>query len=1716
MVQVTAPTSLAVDSPQGRKLFVFDRVFGEDMPQDNVWSYVHDSVNSFVQGYNVSILAYGQSGAGKSYTMGTSGPAEQNDSTNKGIVPRAAAALFESLEGKPPLSRPNSGLKTPSRYSIATSNSLSYMSKVNTEKNWQLNATYVEIYNEQLRDLLVAESVPVQDRAPVTIREDKGRILLTGLKQVAINSIEDLLNALNFGSSIRQTDATAINAKSSRSHAVFSLNLIQKKTASSMLSPKEKRMSVPIEAMSGTESYVTIDSKLHFVDLAGSERLKNTGASGERAKEGISINAGLASLGKVIAQLSSRQAGSHVSYRDSRLTRLLQDSLGGNAITYMIACVTPAEFHLSETLNTVQYAQRARAIQSKPRIQQITDDADKQALIDRLRAEVGFLRQQIRNNSSPDRRGAIPTERLERQSERESELQDNLLDMQESYSALSQRHAKLIADLTHGGDAQDGTNHITGESAVDRLKRSQANQQQIEQVILEYEKTIQSLESNLSTTRSSLSNTESNLLERETKCAYVETMNQQLHSRIQKLSDRESSTERYLHELESRVDGQASGEERSSAVVSELRKEIARYRETEASSEDYISTLEERLAEADQDMELIQREVERLEHVVERQRSLGKLDNLLYELDHIQQNGHKSGDFSKSSMNQHGKVDDARKSMAALKEAAEKSIPEESDEDLVDTIAEPTNNIAKDNDDLGLQDLEKATASPTISRRTSKDTFAKSARPESSAQSKHMADKLDIVTEELFDLRLRHESTINDIENLSAKYQEALRTLAEMQDAVDEARHPAKQPNIASPTSTIRPLSFLADAGTNEQEDGGQLSSSRSLSSELSLAGESSVPMEPSDANVATKKRPSTEKVQDEEATVDMQRLQKALEEHEKGRALVTEQYAQLQSEHQQTLDTVQRLKIEAQKAKNALPPPSPTHIPPVIRRMTSQNVVTVDRAHRSLASLRNIAVEEFESRPDTMQTVDGHLNVAMHELHSRMEKIQALEAENKNVKQDIERKTTFIAGLTRERNSRHRPGASIDLGAMTQMQEQLQRTENEIKTLQESHAVREQHLRKEIQGLNESLTAQKSASSSPIEANDQGHKIASLKEELSQWQAKHSSAVDSVKASEGRLTNTMAELESALADAHALRDQENVSVAEKEAMADERNQHEQLVGTLRKNLEDHKKVIDSHAETIGALQEQHKQSILDHQATINAHSEAISKLDKEHRETLEQRLSAVKSTEDQLSALQEQNAAVLHQAEDYVGDLEAKDAQILQLRREIDDQTSSLNTHKDNLQKMHDIHAKEIEALRQSIETNAQSDYEAKQAEITTKHEKVVQSLNAELKKRRGEMQSLADASSETLGMTVSFDHLHEHVEKLAGEAEEHKSRSVAESEKARALEEQLQTRHGDYASIEKELAESKAKVAQHQETVRNLANEVANHEESLREKESLLKTKESTLESVTSEKQNLARIIDELEQQIESSFDQHHNRLSVVQAQSSQALVEAQTRVVVLEKELDIVKSQRNSLSPASAGLPNGDLRPQSPPIDPARSNSMTSNLRKSASAASLPSPPPAIPLPPLPTISALSASNANASNNTNTSASPPSSRHTSKDLPPSAAHLQLIEDQEARIRTIEKHLHAEKQLTATLEEALVDLETQSNKVRGDLEAWKKKAWTAEEEVAKLGKERRSERMSVQAVEEERDKRREAERARRELEERMARLSSGGKKKKGGLNCF
>ncbi|ODQ67120.1 kinesin-domain-containing protein, partial [Nadsonia fulvescens var. elongata DSM 6958] len=334
-IEDISATSLSIKNAQTRKKFNFDQVFDQDTTQQQLWDHISSSLTSFIQGYNVSIMAYGQSGSGKSYTMGTNGE-------SMGIISRAAELMFPQLK------------------SNSENNSTSYIIRV----------SYLEIYNEQIRDLLIKPSHsqghgPNHVHAtPITIRENsKGEIVFTGLSQIRVDSVSDLLHLLNLGCRSRQTSSTVINAESSRSHAIFTVYLTKQ---------DHQFDEVHNDWFVASETV----SKLNFVDLAGSERLKTTGAVGDKAKEGISINSGLANLGKVISQLSDKSAPSsvtsinsspsvaHISYRDSKLTRVLQDSLGKRAITYLISCITCEQFYYSETLNTLTYAQRARAIQS--------------------------------------------------------------------------------------------------------------------------------------------------------------------------------------------------------------------------------------------------------------------------------------------------------------------------------------------------------------------------------------------------------------------------------------------------------------------------------------------------------------------------------------------------------------------------------------------------------------------------------------------------------------------------------------------------------------------------------------------------------------------------------------------------------------------------------------------------------------------------------------------------------------------------------------------------------------------------------------------------------------------------------------------------------------------------------------------------------------------------------------------------------------------------------------------------------------------------------------------------------------------------------------------------------------------------------------------------------------------------------------------------------
>ncbi len=1453
------------------------------------------------------------------------------------------------------------------------------------------------------------------------IREDKGRIFLTGLYQIAINSVEDLLNALDFGSSIRQTDATAINAKSSRSHAVFSLNLVQRRNKAQQMSHQEKRYSMPVDALSLSDNWVTVDSKLHFVDLAGSEQLKNTQASGKRAKEGISINAGLASLGKVISQLSSRQAGSHVSYRDSKLTRLLQDSLGGNAITYMIACVTPAEFHLSETLNTVHYAQRARAIQSKPQIQQISDDSDKQSTIERLRTEVAFLREQIRGTERGERRGHHTQDGEERQSEVEIELQNHLLDVQESYTALSQRHAKLISEITMARDAENReTPTLTqaiGDSAVERLKRSSSFAEAVEQVVLEYEKTIQSLEASLAKTRSSLATTENTLLERETKCAYAETVNQQLQSRLQKLTDREASTEHYLHDLEAKLDGHSSGEEKNSAVIIELRKEITRIRENEASCEDYIATLEERLAESDQDMELMQREVDRLEHVVERQRSLGKLDNLLYEFDHLAESikPQKNHGSSKPMANGVPRSTEYGRELSetTLREAATTAIPDsDSASDLDEVVS-----------DADADTQEKSNAhNKKIARPKFREVKFSDARPaahvdspaHSPAQSHFVADKLENVTRELLDLRVEHESTVSEYDLMSVKYEEALRTLAELQDAVDEARHPAARKNLGSPSST-RPSSFLEPARVNELK-GGQSSSSRSLSSELSSAGDSTSPVD--SANTEEPLAPiitngSYSPTRDEPSlTSEIERLKRLARARDEDMKELKGRYSQLQEQHGETLDMVEELKAEVQKAKMNSPT-TPTE--PVIRRKSSQNVMTIDRAHRSFASLKNIAAENLEDKPDTLQSFELNLNTAMHELHQRSERVQVLESELASVKKEMEGKMAMISGLTRERSSL-KASSPMDISVVASMHDHLLQHENQIQTMQEEHAARERELMNEINFVRKAFedSLQTSRSDMPgvfpeppavTEMNGKqlgydAEEVVRLQGEIEQWQQKHQAAVESMETSEKKLQTTISELEASMASVESMQQRRMREIdcgAERDVARtvetdEERAQHAQTVQALRGEIVEHKSTIQDHVAKIVELE--------------RAQTSAQVQVEESTR---------YKVTTDQQLAL--------HQD------------QIAELERKVEEHRSDVEFHKHGLKSLHDSHARELESLRSRLVAEAREDMTRRNDDLIKEHQ---------------------------YAFTKEADALNVRIETLTAQLDEQLEKY-----------EQLVTEKDEVASS--------------------------------------LDEAQTQLVKVTEDKETATRLVNELEDQLTQSYDQQRatsHRISILSSNRDQALQEALATRAKLEDDVD---NYRRRLEHVEVGEPvlrplcahtdgnQGQMRSTSPHVDGPppyeRSSSLTSNLRKSTSVTSLPSPPPAIPLPPLPAQATANGGPA------------PVNAH-------EYVSVQYAEEQEARIKAIEKHLFAEKQLTATLEEALVDLEHQGNKTKGDLEAWKKKCWSYEDELTMLKKERNNIRHSVQAVEEERSARKEAEAARAHLEERMSALQK--KKKKSGFNCF
>ena len=330
--------------------YCFDAVFGEHSTQDEVYQQTTaDTVGTIVEGYNCTVFAYGATGAGKTHTMlGTP--------ESPGVISRTVSALFQKLIE---------------------------LREQNVDIKYQVSVNYLEVYNERINDLLV-DGKPGKD---LPMREVGGEIRIARLTERDPANPEQLMTWLNDGNLRRTQHPTDANAQSSRSHAVFIVTLRQ------------------------TQGTKTTRSKLTLVDLAGSERATATSNKGARLREGGNINKSLLALGNVINALADPKHKGHINYRDSKLTRILKNGLGGTCRTIMIANVSPADEVYEDTLNTIKYADRAKSIRSDLKKRQFEKQAHVgryKEIIESQKAEILRLKAELKAGALPSSKPAPP------------------------------------------------------------------------------------------------------------------------------------------------------------------------------------------------------------------------------------------------------------------------------------------------------------------------------------------------------------------------------------------------------------------------------------------------------------------------------------------------------------------------------------------------------------------------------------------------------------------------------------------------------------------------------------------------------------------------------------------------------------------------------------------------------------------------------------------------------------------------------------------------------------------------------------------------------------------------------------------------------------------------------------------------------------------------------------------------------------------------------------------------------------------------------------------------------------------------------------------------------------------------------------------------------------------------------------------------------------
>lgn len=326
-VSIINPMAATSETP---KSFTFDAAFGAKSTQQQVYdTAATEIVEAVMEGYNGTIFAYGQTGAGKSHTM-------EGSSDQPGIIPNSFKHVFDKVA-------------------------------ISKNKRILVRASYLEIYNEEIRDLLSKDPKNALD---IKENADSG-VYVKGLTAQVVKDAAEIDHVMQTGKKNRSVGATLMNQTSSRSHSIFT---------------------IVVECLSeggDGKDHVCV-GKLNLVDLAGSERQSKTGATGDRLQEANKINLSLSALGNVISALVDGKS-KHIPYRDSKLTRLLQDSLGGNTKTVMIANCGPADYNYEETLTTLRYASRAKNIKNKPKI----NEDPKDAMIREFQEEIEALKAKL-------------------------------------------------------------------------------------------------------------------------------------------------------------------------------------------------------------------------------------------------------------------------------------------------------------------------------------------------------------------------------------------------------------------------------------------------------------------------------------------------------------------------------------------------------------------------------------------------------------------------------------------------------------------------------------------------------------------------------------------------------------------------------------------------------------------------------------------------------------------------------------------------------------------------------------------------------------------------------------------------------------------------------------------------------------------------------------------------------------------------------------------------------------------------------------------------------------------------------------------------------------------------------------------------------------------------------------------------------------------------